>query len=106
MASAASPQTPSGGAGKLESLSKEDLIKFAKRQTMLLSKAKEKIAGMYNMIIPKLSLPLDLYQLVYNMFTLNKSLYIAASHGSLTIADTYIAYCVLGFFETVNLFYG
>ena len=49
MASAASPQTPSGGAGKLESLSKEDLIKFAKRQTMLLSKAKEKITGMYEL---------------------------------------------------------
>lgn len=49
MASAASPQTSSGGAGKLESLSKEDLIKFAKRQTMLLSKAKEKITGMYEL---------------------------------------------------------
>lgn len=46
MASAPSPQTPSGGGGgKLESLSKEDLIKFSKRQTMLLSKAKEKING-------------------------------------------------------------
>lgn len=42
---AASPQTPGGGGGKLESLSKEDVIKFAKRQTMLLSKAKEKING-------------------------------------------------------------
>ena len=49
MESADSEQTTSGGAGKLESLSKEDLIKFAKRQTMLLSKAKEKITGMYEL---------------------------------------------------------
>ena len=41
------PSTPStgGGGGKLETLSKEDLIKFAKRQTMLFSKAKAKIEG-------------------------------------------------------------
>ena len=42
-----SAEKASGG-GKLESLSKEDLIKFAKRQTLQLNKAKAKIEGMFH----------------------------------------------------------
>lgn len=45
---AATP-TATGGGGKLESLSKDDLIKFAKRQTIMLTKAKAKIDGRWCM---------------------------------------------------------
>ncbi|XP_078401682.1 GRIP and coiled-coil domain-containing protein 2 [Cetorhinus maximus] len=45
-----SPATPGSGKSKLDTLPKEDLIKFAKKQVMLLQKAKSKCTALENEI--------------------------------------------------------